>query len=263
MHLRCATAKSIVEAGPRRAYAPSVSEIDRMAPTYRPEGNNAGTQRWSELLFLHWVADAEQLRPLVPEELELDTYEGKAYIGLVPFGMRDIKPSWLPKAMAFNFLETNVRTYVVHKGKPGVYFFSLDASSLLAVWAARVGWELPYFHASMREAQDGAARTYASHRGGGAAALDVTFRPEAKLGESVPDTLEHFLLERYLLFVKKKGRIHVGQVHHAPYEGWTATVDDLSQTLVDASGLHIGARTPDLVHYSPGVDVEVFAIVPS
>jgi len=128
--------------------------IDRTAPTRRPPGRNDGTQRWESLLFAHWEISTETLRPLIPKQLDIDTFQGAAYIGVVPFKMRNIRPRWLPKKFAFNFLETNVRTYVVYKDQPGVYFFSLDANSRLAVMAARAGWSLPYHHATMSSASE-------------------------------------------------------------------------------------------------------------
>ncbi|WP_161604510.1 YqjF family protein [Roseiconus nitratireducens] len=233
---------------------------DRIGPTARPPGKNDGTQSWESLLFCHWRFDAAVLRPLVPESLELDLFEGQAFVGLVPFKMRDIKPPWLPQRWAFNFFETNVRTYVTYRGEPGVYFFSLDASSLLAVWAARIGWSLPYHHATMTGSQQDQVHRYQSHRRGGQGKHRVAFRVQDPLGASLPGTLEYFLLERYLLFVLRGGAVYRGQVHHAPYQAWTAEVLDLEEQLLAAAGMPAPGRMPDLVHYCPGVDVEVFAI---
>jgi len=123
--------------------------IDRLAPTRRPEGKAAGFQKWRNLLFVHYALDAEIVRALVPPSLELDLWEGQAHVGLVPFEMKDIRSAWMPRPSALNFLETNVRTYVHKNGEPGVFFFSLEASSWLAVQVARTGWGLPYFHATM------------------------------------------------------------------------------------------------------------------
>src|SRR5688572_14478242 len=123
--------------------------IDRVSPTKRPEGTNAGTQNWRELLFVHWTFEPEIMRKLVPDVLELDLWEGRAYVGLVPFAMEDVRPAFSPRVLGMDFLETNLRTYVVHNGEPGVWFFSLEAASRLAVKAARMMWGLPYFHAEM------------------------------------------------------------------------------------------------------------------
>lgn len=235
-------------------------EIDRIAPTRRPDARPAGSQRWESLLFCHWEVPTSQLRQLVPADLELDTWEGRAFVGIVPFKMRNIRPWWLPGAFSFNFLETNVRTYVVHRGRPGVYFFSLDASSMLAVWAAKIGWSLPYYYAAMSSDEDAGRIGYESSRHRGAACHQAHFRIGNQLGPSPPNTLEFFLFERYLLFVQRGGGIYCGQVHHPPYDVWTADLDSLEDSLLTAAGLSPEQSMPQLSHYSPGVDVDVFAI---
>ncbi len=234
--------------------------IDRIAPTQRPGGRNAGTQRWESLLFCHWEVDPQVLRDALPRSLELDQWQGRGYLGVVPFKMRRIRPPWLPARFAFNFYETNVRTYVTHQGRPGVYFFSLDASSRLAVIAARLGWSLPYFNATMSSRDNGDSCVYESRRSRSAARHRVEFRRGEHLGVSQPDTLEFFLFERYLLFVERRRAVFCGQVHHSPYDVWNASVDTLEDTLVEAAGLPSPDRLPDLCHYCPGVDVEVFSI---
>lgn len=238
----------------------SSDPIDRVAPTRRPAGSAAGTQQWRDLLFLHWGYPVEVVRPMVPAALELDLLHGEAQVGLVPFAMREVRPWWWPPAWGFDFLETNVRTYVVHRGRPGVYFFSLDASNALAVVAARVGWGLPYFRARMTLERRGEAHRYVSRRPRRAGALDVTARPGRALGASAPGSDEHFLLERYLLFVQRGGRLYEGQVHHAPYPAHAAEVLSLEDSLVAAAGLPAPTDPPAFVHSSPGVDVEVFGL---
>ena len=235
--------------------------IDRIAPTRRPAGKNDGTQQWRDLLFCHWAVPEESLRSIVPKELSIDTFDGTAYVATVPFKMREIRPTWLPRRFAFNFYETNVRTYVVHNGKPGVYFMSLDASSRLAVWAARTGWSLPYFFADMSCDESGERWIYRSQRPSNKSANHrVSFTVGDHLGISKPGTLEHFLFERYLLFAKRKDRIVVGAVHHKPYEASLANVIEFEDGLLDAAGIAGLSRMPDLAHFSKGVDVEVFGI---
>ncbi len=237
-----------------------VNVIDRIAPASRPWGNADGTQTWKSLLFMHWEVPAETLRNCVPSGLEIDTYEGRGFVGVVPFKMRDIRPRWLPRRLAFNFLETNVRTYVIAGGRPGVYFFSLDADSRLAVLAARIGWSLPYRYAAMKTWEDTSTRSYHSQRRGCGSEHRVTFRVNQELGPSQPGTIEHFLLERYLMFVPRNRRIYVGQVHHVPYHAYTAEVVDVTDGLVAAAGLPAVNRPPDLAHYCDGVDVDVYGI---
>lgn len=233
----------------------SGAAVHRIKPP-RPEGANAGTQRWRELLFVHWSFDPALVRPLVPAHLELDLWEGEAWVGIVPFRMEATRPSWLPRRAALDFLETNVRTYVHHHGKPGVLFFSLEASSWLAVRAARLGWSLPYFHAEMSVSRAADRVHYTSTRKSRPGAIDVTYEVGDALGPSEVGTLQHFLLERYYLFVEHRGQIMTGQVHHVPYPARAARIVTLEQSLLEAAGLPAGTfRT---AHYSDGVEVEVF-----
>ena len=235
--------------------------IDRLSPRIRPDRAPAGTQRWRSLLFLHWEVPVQTLRALVPEDLEIDTFDGRGFVGLVPFEMRDIKPSWLPRSLAFNFLETNVRTYVVHRGRPGVYFFSLDANSRLAVWAARAGWSLPYRYSVMTSnANELGEQCYTSCRPRTQGSSRVRFSIADELGVSEDETIESFLLERYLLFVKHRDAIYEGQVHHAPYVARQVCLHEVEDSLVSAAGFRELAGLPAMSHYSDGVDVEVFSI---
>ncbi len=238
------------------------AKMDRVAPTKRPPDKNAGTQRWRDLLFMHWTVSPVQLRAIVPSELELDLWDGKAYVGVVPFAMHDVRPSWLPRSLAFNFLETNVRVYVHHQGRPGVYFLSLEAASWLAVKAARTGWSLPYYYADMTMHRDsvGQTRYSSTRRGGKRPGLALEYRIEEFLEPSPPTSLEFFLLERYLLFSRHKGRIQCGQVHHTPYPAQRASLLSLEENLIATAGLTRPDRLPTLVHYASGVDVEVFAL---
>ncbi len=235
-----------------------MSAIDRVSPTKRPEGPNAGTQNWRDLLFVHWTFDPEVVRKLVPDVLELDLWEGRAYVGLVPFAMEDVRPSFIPRAFAMDFLETNLRTYVVRDGEPGVWFFSLEAASRLAVKAARMMWGLPYFHAEMELEREGDRVRYSSKRTSDGAGIQVEWEIGEMLGASTPGTLEFFLLERYLLFAMKNGALRKGQVHHVPYPAQRAKVHRLEQSLLTAAGLPARTDAPETVHYAKGVDVEVF-----
>ncbi len=234
-----------------------MNAIDRIAPTRRPTGAPSGEQRWRQLFFLHWTFEPAAVAPLLPAGMELDLWEGRAYVGLVPFLMEGVRPRWLPRPLALDFLETNLRTYVVVEGEPGVFFFSLEASSWLAVPAARHGWGLPYHHARMSHARDGDRVRYRSARRGARADLSLDATIGEALGPSPAGTLEHFLLERYLLFAARPGRIDRGQVHHAPYPAQRATVRSVETTLLEAAGLPRQEGEP-LAHYAEGVDVLVF-----
>lgn len=235
--------------------------IDRIAPCRRPDQAARGFQKWRSLLFLHWPVPIEQLRPLVPAGLELDLWDDEAYVGLVPFAMEAVRPAWCPAALGFRFLETNVRTYVVCQGRPGVYFMSLDAASRIGVWAARRFWGLPYFYARMSRHEQEEEIEYSSVR---ASDPDARHRSRFRCGPRLPDSelgsAEHFFLERYLLFLQRDGRLFEGQVHHTPYPAHRAEVLEVEDGLAAAVGLPPCVGAPRFAHYSPGVDVEVFAL---
>jgi len=178
--------------------------------------------------------------------------------------MEQVRPRWLPRLFALDFLETNLRLYVRHRGESGVLFLSLEAASWLAVEAARRGWGLPYFHADMSLQRSGPAITYATRRRSPRAPdLRAVYEPGASLGPSLPGSVEHFLLERYLLFVARGPTLLRGQVHHTPYPAQSALVQTFEQTLTDAAGLGPITSPAAYVHYSAGVDVEVFPLHPA
>ncbi len=234
--------------------------IDRIAPTRRPADRVAGFQHWRSLLFMHWAVPVEVLRPLVPAELSLDLYGEIAYVGVVPFVMEGVRPHWCPKWCAFNFLETNVRTYVLCNDRPGVYFFSLEASSRIAVLTARTMWGLPYHYARMKMTYSGDEIAYHSRRASNGAVHQARFKLGEAMGPSEPDTLEHFLLERYLLYVKRGSQILCGQVHHTAYPVQRVELIEVQDELMAAAGLPPVSSPPVFAHFSGGVDVEVFAL---
>jgi uncharacterized protein YqjF (DUF2071 family) len=239
--------------------------IDRLTPTYRPLGWPIGFQRWHSLLFLHWPVPVAALRPLVPAALDLDLYDGMAYVGLVPFAIAQGRPVGSPFRQSLAFLETNLRTYVHLNGSaPGVYFFSLDAASRLAVIGARLGFGLPYFHARMALRRHGNVVNYTMQRfARPSGALAVRYAVGAALGPAAPGTLEHFLIERYLLYVERRGRLRTAQVHHRPYPLYQARVVHLRESLFAADGLPSAPGPPPLVHYASLVDVDIYAPRPA
>ncbi len=242
---------------------------DRLAPTRRPPGPSVMRQDWRQLLFLHWEVPPEALRPLIPAPLSVDTFEGRAYVGVTPFVVRGARPRLAPPVPGLsNFDELNVRTYVHLDGRePGVWFFSLDASNLPAVLAARATFRLPYCYADMEVIARGIRPHYRSARrrfGRRPATFEASAQLGVSLGIAEPGTLTHFFVERYLLYTQwGPGRLKVGQVHHRPYPLQQADVDLLDyQTLLRADGLPALQGTPSgppHVLFSPGVDVEVFA----
>lgn len=210
---------------------------------------------------MHWRVSAAVLRPLVPEPLAIDTFDGDAFVGIVPFTMRGVRPRWAPAVPGVSsFHETNVRTYVHRDGRdPGVWFFSLEAARRLAVWIARTFWHLPYHHARMT-LQTGDTVRYESHRRAGGAVFRGAVRPLGEPRAAAPGTLEHFLVERYLLYARRPdGALRRGQVHHAPYPVQDAALPDWDESLLAAAGIARPAGAP-LVHFATGVDVEVFGL---
>lgn len=230
----------------------------------RPDGPASGYQNWRDLLFAHWTFDPSVVRALVPEHLEIDLWEDRAYVGVVPFAMENVRPALLPRVLAMDFLETNLRTYVRHRGESGVYFFSLEAASMLAVKAARWGWGLPYFHADMSMSREGDVIEYASERRGSPASrCYARYRLGRMLGASTEGTLAYWLLERYLLFTVKRDRVYRGQVHHVPYPAQEVEVLTFDEDLLAAAGLPpTDGAPPEVAHYASGVDVEVFGPYP-
>jgi uncharacterized protein len=245
--------------------AAAEGEIDRVGPTMRPSIPLYGHQRWRDLLFLHWPVPVEVLRPLVPAPLSVDTYEGVAYVGLVPFWMIGVRPTWAPERVALRFLETNVRTYVHVDGRdPGVYFFSLEAASRVAVAVARAHFGLPYYWSRMRLRKAAHWLEYRSRRLPGRGPRSwVQFETGEHVGPAAPGSLEYFLIERYLLHVWRRGRLWRGQVHHTPYPVQRVRVLTLHDELIGAAGLPQPTVPPPLVHYAAGVDVEIFPLQPA
>jgi uncharacterized protein len=242
--------------------------IDRLSPTLEPDLPLVMLQDWRHLLFLHWEIPPAELQALLPAGLELDTFDGKAYVGLVPFTVSGARPVLAPAVPGIsNFHEINVRTYVHDRGRhPGVWFFSLDASGLVAVEAARLTTHLPYFLSAIEftviEGGLPSLRwrsTREDPRGPMPANATIDYNPmEGPVAPAPPGTLEHFLIERYILYASHDHHLFRGRVHHEPYRVQRAEVPTLDETLVWASGIRRSGNRP-ITHYSPGVDVKIYA----
>ena len=225
-------------------------------------------QRWSQLLFAHWPMPPELLRPYLPARLELDLFEGQAWLGVVPFTMSQIRPLGLAVVPGLHHLhELNVRTYARLDGIPGVWFLSLDASLPLGVWAARTLFHLPYLHAQIRLTQTGntlRATAERMHRGTVPAKFAASWTLGAALPPSRPGTLQHFLTERYYLYTAGpdlQRAVHSpdlwrGQLYHEPWTLHEATLTDWQSTLVESHGLPTPIGAP-LLHAADTVDVWV------
>jgi uncharacterized protein YqjF (DUF2071 family) len=240
--------------------------MDRLAPTRRPDRPAAGYQKWRSLLFLHWALPVETVARLLPPGLEVDAWEGRAWVGLVPFTMRDVRPRFLPAvSWVSDFDELNLRTYVHVGGRdPGVWFFSLEAAKGIPVRIARAHWHLPYHRADMELARTGDEVRYRSERrwpGPLPASFSAHWKIGLERGPAKPDTFEHFLAERYLLYAQTPSGLRVGQVHHTPYPLRTAEVREWREELLRPAGLPPAQGAPHAL-FSEGVDVEVFALRP-
>lgn len=217
--------------------------------------------RWIDLAFLHWSVPVAALRPLVPAALEVDTFGDRGWIAVTPFRMTRVRPRFLPPVPgAADFPELNVRTYVRHRGRGGVYFFSLDAASALAVAAARVATGLPYFRATMSHRRVGDEIVYASSRSDRdrAPAFRVRYQPTGEVFHSVPGSLEHWGTERYSLFVQRRRRLHRLDIEHAPWPLQPASVTIQENTMLpvdtgaDTHPPHVlFARCLDVVAHLP------------
>jgi len=222
-------------------------------PWPAPMGPWIMTQRWNDLLFLHYALAPEAVRAVVPEVLTLDTYQHRAWVSVVPFWINHLRPPGVPSVPWFSrFGEVNVRTYVSYGGKPGVYFFSLDAGNLSAVWGARVFYRLPYWQASIKVKGRGTATIdYHSKRQHGPkpAELKCSYGPaEAGQQTAHPGSLEHFLSERYCLYAFNRRRLYRGEIHHLPWPLQSARWEVRANTMAQTAGLQLPAR-PDLANF--------------
>lgn len=247
----------------------ALEERERM--TLRPEGRPRMLQSWKDLLFLHYPIDPVEISKFIPDGLQLDLFPDesgleKAWIGVVPFRMEHIRFRGLPQVKWLSdFNETNIRTYVHRNGKdPGVWFFSLDASQWVACRVARQLYHLPYWYAKMSVKRDSGKVIYDSRRveNTGAEAVLSNFRATfgPSIGTATPGTLEHFLVERYLLYSQHEGDLYRARVWHRAYPLRGAVLEEAHESMTAA--LKIPHYSYKSCLFSDGVDVEVFALEP-
>jgi uncharacterized protein YqjF (DUF2071 family) len=240
-----------------------LSELERLAIRERPEGQPLMHQTWGKLLFMHWRIDEKELRPLIPEQLEIDTFDGSAWIGIIPFTMWDIRafPPYLPAVPGFSSAhELNVRTYVHYDRVPGVLFFSLDCNSTAAVMAARRFYHLPYYDADIDLNQHGSKIDYSLERSDNPAAH---FKGSWNVGETVPfshpDSLEFFLTERYCLYAEDDGELYRARIFHQPWPLRKATINSCESTMIEALGVKPLGGDP-VLNYAEKLDTEIWGI---
>ncbi len=219
------------------------------------------TQTWNDLLFAHWPVDAAVLRERVPPSFELDLFDGQAWIGVVPFHMTNVAPRFVPALPGVsNFPELNVRTYVTLGGKPGVFFFSLDAGSALAVGAAKALLNLPYFAADMSVTpRDGAFHYHSRRHADPHPEFTAVYRSAGDRRAPSPGTLEYFLTERYCLYaVTHRFVAYRLEIHHPPWALESATAEIRCNTMTDAAGIRLPSMAP-LLHFSKRQDMVCWA----
>lgn len=219
-------------------------------------------QDWVDLLFMHWVVPEEQVRKLVPANLELDIWEEKCYLGIVPFRMRHVRPRFIPSMPYLSFFpELNVRVYVKKNGRPGVFFFSLDAGNSLAVEIARKFFYLPYFNADFRiQNQTDKIHYYALRKDkrGNPAILDLSYKPISEIYLAEKGTLEHWLTERYCLYsVNAKGELFRGEIHHIPWPLQKAEGEISQNEMGACHGIDLPQVKP-ILHFIKFIEVAIY-----
>ncbi len=214
---------------------------------------------WRHLLFENWPVDPDTVAAHLPTSVEVDEHDGSAWLSVVPFANRSVRPKGLPGALGVDLPELNLRTYVTHDGVPGVYFFSLDAEGLAGVVGARLFHHLPYYYAriSMASTDDGVS--FSSRRfepGERPARFEATYQPDGEVFDSRSDPLAEFLVERYRFYTEgTDGSLRYSEVSHEPWTLYPATATVETRSLLRANGF----RRPDtepVRYYSPGVDIE-------
>jgi uncharacterized protein YqjF (DUF2071 family) len=233
-------------------------------PWPMPSGPWVMTQTWNDLLFAHWPVDASQLIAKLPPGISLDLHQGRAWVGLVPFYMTNVALRGMPAVPGVSaFAELNVRTYVRVGDKPGVYFFSLDAASRLAVRVARRFYHLPYFYASMSVYEVGGSVDYTSRRHdrhGRPADFVARYEPAGETFPPAPGSLEYFLTERYCLYTTDhEGRVRVAEIHHPPWPLQMADAEFQLNTMALAAGIHLPPITP-LLHFAKRQDMVAWGL---
>ena len=214
-------------------------------------------QTWHDLLFAHWPVPVSAVRALVPRWLSVDTYGGSTWVGLVPFRMTGVTLRGVPSLPVLShFPEMNLRLYVEHDGKPGVWFVSLDAARVSAVLAARLFAHLPYFVSRMRVTPKGAAVQYSSRRvSNRAVAFRGTYEPIGPVRESEPGSIQHFLTERYCLYTENgpDNRYRL-EIHHPPWPLQSAAARFLINQVAEPQGIALPDTAP-LLHFSRRIHV--------
>lgn len=224
-----------------------------------PAGSWIMEQTWNDLLFAHWPVPPEALGPLIPSALPLDTFEGQCWVAVTPFHMSGVRARWMPPVPGVSrFPELNVRTYVTHGGTPGVFFFSLDAASRLAVWGARMAYHLPYYFAQMKVTQENGKLNYESVRNA-STLLRASYSPVGAVQLRKPGSIEHWLTERYCLYTVSRGSVLRAEIHHEQWPLQDAEAEISVNTMAEASGIALPGISP-LLHFSKKLEVLIWPL---
>lgn len=225
----------------------------------RPNLARAAWMKWHDLVFLHWRVPIDQIADRLPPGLEVDTFQGQAWLSVVAFRM-EMGPAIGPRWLGLDTVEINVRTYVKSREHgPGIFFLSLDVGAWSAVVGARAGLGLPYYHASARHVRTGRRISFESDRSYAAGSFEVSLEPLDFLGRARPGTLDDFLTERYALFCTHAGALVRVRVAHIPYQLQTVRVTWLAHDLFRADGIELGDREPPIeARYVQEVHLDVF-----
>ena len=207
------------------------------------------TMVWHDLLFAHWPVRVESLRDAIPRELTIDTWDGSAWLGVVPFRMTRVRPFGVPlPGERFAYAEINVRTYVSAGGRPGVWFYSLHGEDHLAAWAARLTFHLPYWFARVRAREAGDAIEFMSrHDGARTAIFRGRYRPIGPVAPAEPGSFDAFLTDRMTLFASPRaGGVVRADIEHPPWPLQPAELEVDLDTMAAAHGIVLPDVAPHL-----------------
>jgi len=230
-------------------------------PFPMPTRPHALVQEWRNLTFMHWEVDIDKLLPHIPEGLEIDLFEGKAFVGTIPFVMKKVRPRLLPSVPGIStFPEFNVRTYVTKNGKAGILFLTLDAQSRITCWYAPRTYGLPYRYAKCRLTVDGDLYSWKSKRSSDGLELEGECRAIGKKTQASKGSIEEFLFERYSLYTNHKGSLNMAYTQHEPWIFQEGEATILKNSLTEIYDLGIDILKPDYTHISEGVYVHTWPI---
>jgi uncharacterized protein YqjF (DUF2071 family) len=236
-------------------------------PWLPPDSQWLISQSWNDLLFAHFAIDPATLRQLVPDALTLDLYDGVAWLTVSPCCTSHLRPSGIPPLPAFSFFpQVSLRTYVTLQGKPGVYYFSVDAANLSVVWFARAFFRMPYWHSAIQisgatihaqHSEEGSIRFHSS-RINSPAVIDLAYAPEGNPERARRWSLDEFLTERYCVYSWNRRVYYRTEVHHQPWLLQRSSVEICTNSLADSLALALPPK-PDLCHFSRSLKMLAWA----